>query len=82
MAATDMIRFNERLIKRAQARIGVLRGELAARAHVSPGVVRAALRGDPIGLKSARSIARAIGIELAALLADEPAAATTREAVR
>ena len=71
-----MGRFEQLLIDRKKlslktARAGLLRGELAKLAGLSSAPIADAFAGRPIGVKAARKIAKALGVDLAKLLAAE-----------
>jgi ribosome-binding protein aMBF1 (putative translation factor) len=78
MAVLDKVYLDQRRLRAAQARAGILRGELAQRAKIAAPTLRAALRGDAVNLKSARGIAAVLGVSLSELLVERPAAVATR----
>ncbi|MBN2562321.1 MAG: hypothetical protein JXQ75_15460 [Phycisphaerae bacterium] len=78
----DTLVFNTRKLARMTARLGLLRGEIAKKAGLSHVPVCSAFRGRPIGVRAARSIAGALGIPLADLLADEADVVRSRGSTR
>ena len=69
--AMDTVIFNTQKLARTTARLGLLRGEVGKKAGISHFPVCSAFRGRAIGVKTARSIAKVLGMRLADLLIDE-----------
>lgn len=73
MARVDTVVLDVGLLKRTTCARGLLRGDVAKRAGLSAGPVTAAFKGLPIGVPSARKIARVIRVKLCALIRSEEA---------
>lgn len=75
MAALETIELNAKRLSRETARRGLIRGQVAKIAGVSPGTITKAYRGRRIAANTAKRIADAVGVDLAMLVANEPAGA-------
>lgn len=76
----ESIKFNISALSRRVALMGLLRGELRTKAHLSSGPIADAFAGRPIGVRAARSIARALGCDIADLAIVEKETAATSAA--
>jgi hypothetical protein len=75
MPKADMVLLDKARLSRAITRAELLRGELAEKAKISTTSISDAFAGRPLGLGSARAIARALGCALVDLMLNEPIAA-------
>lgn len=77
----DKLKFDKVKLGRAAVLKGLLRGEVTTAAGLSTATGCSAFQGRPIGVRSARQIARVLGQPLPDLLVDEVEATETPEAV-
>ncbi len=74
MIEREKIRFDLQKLSRKTALAGLLRRELAERADVSAATISAAFKGKSLGIRAARSIAKALNSTISALASDDKAA--------
>lgn len=72
MPGGEVVRIDTAALSAALIRRAMLRGELARRAGLSAATVSAAFAGRALSLRSARQIASALGMKLAALIQAGP----------
>ena len=68
----DTLKLDGRRVANLAARRGLLRGELGERSGVTSATIAKVLSGRPIGVRTAREVARVLKTPLAELLASEP----------
>ena len=74
MGTTHNLVLDGSKVARPTARRGMLRGELRERVGVCSVTIAKAFGNRPVGVVTARNVAKALGVRLASLLVDEPEA--------